>query len=312
MDRNRFDEITQALTTSPSRRKLLVGVAGGGIAALLAAITHGDVDARRVQAEKKRRKQRHQKSDRVKTQAEPCWRAGACIPKKGANVSRCDLAGYTAPSSLDCTGCNLSRTNLNGATFSGANFTRANLSGSCLVDADFTGATFANNTNLYNAIFCNTTMPDGNINNSGCGSGTACCSTCIQAGDACGAGIGGACCDATQCTNGLCGDPGPFVPCVVGPGVEQDATTVTGTNADDTIDCTNASPGKTITGGDGNDTITGTQFNDAIDGGNGNDTISGGPGDDVIEGGNGNDTLTGGPGDDLVTDVGDGNDTITP
>jgi Ca2+-binding RTX toxin-like protein len=107
------------------------------------------------------------------------------------------------------------------------------------------------------------------------------------------------------------GDPGPFVACVVGPGVTQTATTVTGTSADDTIDCTNASPGKTITGGDGNDTITGTAFNDNIDGGNGNDTITGGPGDDTIEGGNGNDTLTGSGGDDNVTDEGDGNDTIT-
>jgi Ca2+-binding RTX toxin-like protein len=107
-------------------------------------------------------------------------------------------------------------------------------------------------------------------------------------------------------------EPGPFVPCVVSVGVTQTATTVTGTSADDTIDCTNASPGKTITGGDGNDTITGTAFGDVINGGNGNDTITGGPGDDVIEGGNGNDTLTGSAGNDVVTDVGDGNDTITP
>lgn len=105
--------------------------------------------------------------------------------------------------------------------------------------------------------------------------------------------------------------PGPFVPCVVSVGVTQTATTVTGTSADDTIDCTNASPGKTILGLDGNDTITGTAFGDVIDGGNGNDTITGGPGDDVIEGGNGNDTLTGSAGNDVVTDVGDGNDTIT-
>ena len=106
-------------------------------------------------------------------------------------------------------------------------------------------------------------------------------------------------------------EPEPFVPCVVGPGVTQTATTVTGTSANDTIDCTNASPGKGIVGGDGNDTITGTAFNDTIDGGNGNDTITGGPGNDRIEGGNGNDTLTGSAGDDIVTDVGDGEDTIT-
>ena len=116
----------------------------------------------------------------------------------------------------------------------------------------------------------------------------------------------------TGCTVPPVLPPGPFVECVVSVGVTQTATTVTGTAADDTIDCTNASPGKTITGGDGNDTITGTAFGDVITGGNGNDTITGGPGDDVIEGGDGNDTLTGSAGNDVVTDVGDGNDTITP
>jgi Ca2+-binding RTX toxin-like protein len=119
-------------------------------------------------------------------------------------------------------------------------------------------------------------------------------------------------CPTTPPTPGPGPDPvGPSVDCVVGPGVTQTATTVTGTSADDTIDCTNASPGKTILGGDGNDTITGTAFNDTIDAGNGNDTVTGGPGDDVIEGGNGNDTLTGSAGNDVVVDTGDGNDTIT-
>ena len=116
----------------------------------------------------------------------------------------------------------------------------------------------------------------------------------------------------TGCTVPPVPPSGPFVECEVSVGVMQTETTVTGTSADDTIDCTNASPGKTITGGDGNDTITGTAFDDKITGGNGNDTITGGPGDDVIEGGNGNDTLTGSGGNDVVTDVGDGNDTITP
>jgi hemolysin type calcium-binding protein len=103
---------------------------------------------------------------------------------------------------------------------------------------------------------------------------------------------------------------GPFVLCVVGPGVLQTATTVTGTSADDTIDCTNASPGKTITGGDGNDTITGTAFNDTILAGNGNDTVTGGPGIDYIEGGAGNDTLTGSAGSDTIIG-GSGADTLS-
>src|SRR4026209_66403 len=66
------------------------------------------------------------------------------------------------------------------------------------------------------------------------------------------------------------------VDCVVGPGGSQTATTVTGTNGDDTIDCGGASPGKTINGRGGNDTITGTAFRDTISGGGGNDTLTGG------------------------------------
>ena len=103
---------------------------------------------------------------------------------------------------------------------------------------------------------------------------------------------------------------GPSSPCVVGPGVVQTATTVIGTTADDTIDCTLASPGKTITGGDGNDTITGTLFDDTIVAGNGNDTVTGGPGIDYIEGGAGNDTLTGSAGDDTILG-GSGADTLS-
>lgn len=100
------------------------------------------------------------------------------------------------------------------------------------------------------------------------------------------------------------------IDCVVSDGVMQTATTVTGTPGNDTIDCTNASPGKTITGNAGNDTITGTAFDDTITGDDGNDTITGGGGNDNITGGNGNDTLTGSAGNDTLTG-GDGNDTLT-
>jgi hypothetical protein len=103
---------------------------------------------------------------------------------------------------------------------------------------------------------------------------------------------------------------GPSTPCVVGPGVLQTPTTVTGTSADDTIDCTNASPGKLILGLDGNDTITGTAFDDTIIGGNGNDTLTGGLGIDYLEGNAGNDTVTGSEGDDTLVG-GTGNDTLS-
>lgn len=72
-------------------------------------------------------------------------------------------------------------------------------------------------------------------------------------------------------------------------------------NADDVIDLT----GLTLTGlldisgGGGNDTITGTASNDVLSGGNGDDIIRGGTGNDTLNGNNGLDILEGGMGDDI-------------
>jgi hypothetical protein len=90
------------------------------------------------------------------------------------------------------------------------------------------------------------------------------------------------------------------VPCVVGPGVTQTDTTVTGSPGNDTIDCGGTNPGKTINGNAGNDTITGTAFNDTINGGDGNDTLTGGAGDDTLTGGLGIDTISGSDGNDTL------------
>ena len=45
--------------------------------------------------------------------------------------------------------------------------TRANLSGANVTDADFSGATITG-ANMKNQVRCNTTLPDGNVDNSGC------------------------------------------------------------------------------------------------------------------------------------------------
>ena len=83
-----------------------------------------------------------------------------------------------------------------------------------------------------------------------------------------------------------------------------------------------------LTGGSGNDTLTGNAViniidggagNDTLNGGDGNDTLTGNDGDDTLIGGAGNDTLNGGAGSDIYryvatvfgTDVGGGQaDTI--
>jgi Ca2+-binding RTX toxin-like protein len=100
------------------------------------------------------------------------------------------------------------------------------------------------------------------------------------------------------------------VDCVVSAGVTQTATTVTGTNGNDTIACGGASRGKKIIGRAGNDTITGTAFHDTINGGRGNDTLTGGGRGDILTGGRGSDTMTGGAGRDTLSG-GRGSDTVS-
>ena len=77
----------------------------------------------------------------------------------------------------DCSGCDLSESDLAGANLfeadlewafllganlEGANLIGVDLSGADLTDANLKGA------KMRGAIFCNTTMPDGTKNNSGC------------------------------------------------------------------------------------------------------------------------------------------------
>jgi uncharacterized protein len=58
--------------------------------------------------------------------------------------------------------------------------------------------------------------------------------------------------------------------------------------------------GKTLNGGNGNDTLEGNDGDDVLNGGNGNDRLLGFDGDDVLGGGNGNDELLGDRGDDIL------------
>jgi Ca2+-binding RTX toxin-like protein len=66
----------------------------------------------------------------------------------------------------------------------------------------------------------------------------------------------------------------------------------------------------TVNGGDGNDTILGSEFADSLIGGNGADSLVGALADDTLEGGNGLDTLVGGVANDSLFG-GDGADSIS-
>ena len=65
-----------------------------------------------------------------------------------------------------------------------------------------------------------------------------------------------------------------------------------------------------VSGGTGNDTLTGSPNADVIGGDDGNDTILGLAGVDLMDGGAGDDTITGGPGSEPNQQGGDGNDTF--
>ena len=87
---------------------------------------------------------------------------------------------------LQAQGSNLSGANFTGAQMAEANFQGADLGGACLVGANLLGAAIDNSTNLKDAIFCRTLMPDGSLNDSGCDQGTPCCpAPAICQGDAC-------------------------------------------------------------------------------------------------------------------------------
>jgi len=73
------------------------------------------------------------------------------------------------------------------------------------------------------------------------------------------------------------------------------ASTISGTDADETLEVVQTTAPSTISGNGGNDTIKASD---------GADRIDGGAGDDAIDGGFGNDTITGGPGrDDIAADA---------
>ncbi|MFM9962902.1 MAG: Calx-beta domain-containing protein [Planctomycetaceae bacterium] len=91
---------------------------------------------------------------------------------------------------------------------------------------------------------------------------------------------------------------------------------VVGGDGPNLIDLTNITtstfdPALTITvnGGDGGDTILGSEFADSLIGGNGADSITGALADDTLDGGNGIDSLFGGVGNDSLFG-GDGADSI--
>jgi uncharacterized protein YjbI with pentapeptide repeats len=165
MDRGQFDALARLVWTRQSRRAAL--------AMLLGAAVLGRVPAPLLAKKTKKRKA-------TAAAADACYPNTACIPGKGRNASGCDFSFSSLLQNKDVRGSNLSNSNFIGANLTGADFRGANLSGGCFVGADLTGARLGGSVNLGGAIFCQTTMPDGTRDNSGCERETACCRTRLQ------------------------------------------------------------------------------------------------------------------------------------
>ena len=86
--------------------------------------------------------------------------------------------------------------------------------------------------------------------------------------------------------------------------VKSDVENLTGGAGDDTI--TGSSGANEIFGGAGDDVIDGAAGNDTLDGGADDDTLSGGAGDDLLDGNTGDNDLTCGAGDDIAINEGNG------
>lgn len=180
MDRDRFDGLARLLATSGSRRAALGAMLGAG---LLGARFEGG-DGRNQHKRDERRDRRRKRSSERSGIA--CCAGRACAPGVGKDLAGCCYRGRVLAGS-NFTGSNLEAVSFAGATLTDADFSGANLQNACFVDAFLSGADVTG-AKLKGAIFCRTVMPDGAIDNSGCGRGTRCCPTCGDADHPCGAG----------------------------------------------------------------------------------------------------------------------------
>lgn len=162
MDRNQFDDIARLVWTRQTRRAALAAIFG-------AALVGTDPSASLAKRKGRR------KGGVSAAAVDRCFPGTNCAPGAGKNTSRCDFSFSPIFRNLNVRGANLSQSNFVGADLRGADFRGANVSGSCFISADLTGAKLGGSVNRGGAIFCNTRMPDGTIDDSGCEGSSPCC-----------------------------------------------------------------------------------------------------------------------------------------
>lgn len=201
MNAKRFDNLARGLLTTITRRR--------GIGALLAG-TLGPLGFTMAEAKKKRKKKRRKRKRKRKQKRRNrrCYTGTRCEPGRDQNTARCNFANSVRFFELDVQGADLSEANFTGAQLAKANLEGVDLSGACLVGANLLDATIDDATNLDGAIFCRTLMPDGSINDEGCGQGTRCCPTPETCEEGSCEGVG--CIDSYFAECSVIGFPSPF------------------------------------------------------------------------------------------------------
>ncbi len=169
MDRERFDDLARLVWTQRSRRDALSVLVG---AALIGhSPGHGLAD-------RKRKHQRGKGKGKGRNQKGPCFPGTSCAPGAGQDASGCDFSRSTRFVDLNVSGADLSNSSFFAADLRGADFRGASLRGGCFLAANLLGATIDASVNLTDAVFCQTVMPDGTLDSSGCDKATGCCSDC--------------------------------------------------------------------------------------------------------------------------------------
>jgi hypothetical protein len=171
-----------------------------------------DQDRERLQAERRGKgkgkgkgKKKNKKKPGGSSPDNCCGTRSCATPEAGSLHDGCDHAGEDFAGrdlrgaqfeGIDgretrFVGADLRGAHLSGACLQGASFRRARLHGAlfgeaCLFEADLTGADLGGESAVFNgALFCNTRMPDGRINDRDCDQATPCCQREAQPGPTC-------------------------------------------------------------------------------------------------------------------------------
>ena len=165
--------------------------------------THGDDDQAKSRGHRRTSGNSRRKTNKpIEAEAGGCCGAKSCaVPslksaRPNCNYAGADLSGVngslsdlrsidgrkttfsTATRKGNWSQANFSDACLGGARFTSADLRKTNFANACLVDADLSNALGDSSTNYVNAVLCRTRMPNGSINNSGCGKASACCPVC--------------------------------------------------------------------------------------------------------------------------------------